>query len=93
MITIPAQVRARLGIREGSKVEFVETEEGVLLVPLKTLKELRGVFKAHDREMRQAIRELEREHRGKCVTERGAGAGCGGSYPAFPSRSASEEIL
>ena len=63
MITIPARVRTRLGIREGSKVEFVEMEEGVLLVPLKTLKELRGAFKGPDKTMRRAIRELEREHR------------------------------
>ena len=68
MITIPAGIRSRLGIKEGSKVEFVETEEGVLLVPLKTLRELRGAFKGHEKAMREAIRELEREHREEART-------------------------
>ncbi len=68
MITIPVQICTRLGIREGSKVEFVETEEGVLLVPLKTLGELRGALKDHDKAMREGIRELEKEHREEAGT-------------------------
>ena len=63
MVTIPAKFRAKYGIREGSKVEFVEAEDGIHMIPLKSLRELRGAFKGHEKEMSEAFRELEREHR------------------------------
>lgn len=63
MVTIPARIRVKYGIREGSKLEFVEIEDGVLLVPLKTLRQLRGAFKTHEKAVRKGILELEREHR------------------------------
>ncbi len=63
MVTIPARIRRRYGINEGSKVEFVESGESVLLVPLKSLKELRGALKEHEKPLRRAFRELEKEHR------------------------------
>ncbi len=63
MVTIPAKIMEKYGLRQGSKVEFVETEEGLLLFPVKTLKELRGAFKNHEKTIREGIRELEREHR------------------------------
>ncbi len=63
MVTIPAKIMEKYGLRQGSKVEFVETEEGLLLFPVKTLKELRGAFKNHEKSIRKGIRELELEHR------------------------------
>ncbi len=63
MVSIPARIREKYGIREGSKVEFVESDEGVLLVPIKSLSELRGAFKPYEKLVREGIRELEREHR------------------------------
>lgn len=63
MVSIPARIRERYGIHEGSKLEFVESDEGVLLVPVKSLFELRGAFKSHEKLIREGIRELEREHR------------------------------
>ncbi len=63
MITIPAKIREKYGFKQGSKLEFVDTDEGILLIPVKNLRELRGSFKSHEKVMRQAIRELEREHR------------------------------
>ncbi len=63
MVTIPARIRKRYGINEGSKVEFVESGESVLLVPLKSLKELRGALREHEKLLRRAFRELEKEHR------------------------------
>jgi len=63
MITIPARIREKYRIKQGSKFEFVEYEDGLLLVPVKTLRELRGSFKPHEKVMREAIRELEGEHR------------------------------
>ena len=63
MVSIPARIRERYGIREGSKLEFIESDEGVLLIPVRSLGELRGAFKAHEKLVREGIRELEREHR------------------------------
>jgi AbrB family looped-hinge helix DNA binding protein len=45
-VTIPKVVRDSLGLREGDRVDFVETDQGVLLVPAtKDVKALRGMFK------------------------------------------------
>ncbi len=63
MVTIPAKFMEKYGLRQGTKLVFVDTEEGILLFPLNTLKELRGAFKSHEKVIRQGIRELEREHR------------------------------
>ena len=63
MVTIPSRIRRKYGLHQGSKVEFVEVEEGIFLVPLKTLKELRGAAGKDANLMLEAVRELEREHR------------------------------
>ena len=63
MVTIPAKIRSKYSFKQGSKVGFVETEGGVLLIPVRSLRELRGTLKSHEKVMRQAIIELEREHR------------------------------
>lgn len=63
MVTIPAKIRRKYGLRQGSKIEFAEIEEGVLLVPLKSLRELRGVAKEKSGLLVSAVKELEREHR------------------------------
>jgi len=63
MVSIPVRIREKYGIREGSKVEFVESEEGLLLVPVRSLTELRGALKGHEKLVREGIRELDREHR------------------------------
>jgi AbrB family looped-hinge helix DNA binding protein len=63
MVTIPSRIRRKYGLHQGSKVEFVEVEEGIFLVPLKTLEELRGAAGKDAKLMIEAVRELEREHR------------------------------
>src|SRR5207245_10310729 len=63
MVSIPARIRERYGIREGSKLEFIESDEGVLLIPVRSLGELRGASRAHEKLVREGTRELEREHR------------------------------
>lgn len=35
IIVIPKEIRKKLGLEKGSKVEFRTTEEGVLILPLK----------------------------------------------------------
>ncbi len=63
IVTIPARIRRKYSLRQGSKVEFVEIEEGIFLVPLKSLRELRGAAGGRSRLVLDAVRELEKEHR------------------------------
>jgi AbrB family looped-hinge helix DNA binding protein len=63
MVTIPSRIRKKYSLRQGSKVEFVEIDGGLLLVPLKSLRELRGAGKEKYGALISAVRELEREHR------------------------------
>ena len=45
-VTIPKVVRDALGLKEGDRVDFIETERGVLIVPAtRDLRTLRGMFK------------------------------------------------
>lgn len=45
-ITVPVEVRRALGLRTGSKVEFVPTERGVyeLVVRTGSIQDLKGMF-------------------------------------------------
>ena len=45
-VTIPNEIRKKLGIRTDDKVDFVVEGDRVVLVPVKTLKDLRGAVKA-----------------------------------------------
>ena len=63
MVTIPARIRRKYSLTQGSKVEFVEIEEGLFLVPVKSLRELRGAARERSKLMLEAVRELEKEHR------------------------------
>jgi AbrB family looped-hinge helix DNA binding protein len=64
-VTIPVKIRKKLRLRKGSKVKFVETEEGALLVPAPSFEELRGVIA---REIAyKMIKELEEERRQEAI--------------------------
>ena len=63
MVTIPARIRRKYGIKEGMKVKFVELDGAVLMIPLMSLRRLRGIDKEHTEDLREAIRELNAEHR------------------------------
>ena len=63
MVTIPARIRRKYSLRHGSKVEFVEIEEGIFLVPVRSLRELRGAARQGSKPLLGAVKELEREHR------------------------------
>ena len=58
-VTIPVKIRKKYNLKRGSKVKFLETEKGALLIPAPTFEELRGVFSkdlAHE-----IVRELQEE--------------------------------
>ena len=63
MVNIPAKIRRRYGIKEGTRVLFVETESGVKLIPLPPISELFGLDKEKKEVLLEAIRELQHEHR------------------------------
>jgi antitoxin PrlF len=45
-VTIPKAVRESLGLETGDRIEFVGTDKGIVIVPVKRdLKALRGMFK------------------------------------------------
>ena len=63
--TIPKTVRDALGLEAGDRVDFVDTDKGILLVPAKRdLKSLRGMFKGRRpkpatlEEIKRAISEI-----------------------------------
>jgi AbrB family looped-hinge helix DNA binding protein len=60
-VTIPAEIRRKYKLKKGSRVKFVETEEGILLVPIVPLEELFGIDKDAKETIYQMIRELQEE--------------------------------
>ena len=68
-VTIPSEIRKRHGFEKGSKVGFVETDEGVLIVPVIPLEELCGVDKDREDVVLWMIRELQAEHRKEASNE------------------------
>jgi bifunctional DNA-binding transcriptional regulator/antitoxin component of YhaV-PrlF toxin-antitoxin module len=63
MVTIPADMKRKYGFTEGGKVTFIEQDVGILIVPKKNLIDYYGIDEAHAEELKQAIRELDGEHR------------------------------
>lgn len=43
MITIPAEIAKKYGIKKSTKIEVIDTDHGILLVPIVPLDELFGV--------------------------------------------------
>jgi AbrB family looped-hinge helix DNA binding protein len=44
-ITLPKSVRERLGIQAGDRIEFIESEEGFLVVPAtRDIRSLKGII-------------------------------------------------
>jgi bifunctional DNA-binding transcriptional regulator/antitoxin component of YhaV-PrlF toxin-antitoxin module len=39
-ITIPAKIMRKYGIREGMRVKFVESDAGILMIPIPKLEDL-----------------------------------------------------
>lgn len=63
MVTIPSSIRRKYGIREGDRVQFVEVDGAIMMIPTKSLSEMHGMDKAHAKALLQGVRELNREHR------------------------------
>ena len=50
-------------MKKGSRVKFIETEQGALIVPVLTLADLRGIDKERKEIVHKMIRELQVERR------------------------------
>jgi len=50
-------------IKEGMRVKFIESETGILMIPIPKLEDLRGMDRQHAALITEGIRELEAEHR------------------------------
>jgi bifunctional DNA-binding transcriptional regulator/antitoxin component of YhaV-PrlF toxin-antitoxin module len=60
-VTIPVEIRKKYKLRRGSKVRFLDTEHGALLVPAPSFEELRGIL---SKEVAyEIIKELQVERR------------------------------
>jgi AbrB family looped-hinge helix DNA binding protein len=66
-VTIPVKIRKKYNLRRGSKVKFLETEQGALLVPSPTFEELRGVMKKEA--AYRIVKELQAERKREATTE------------------------
>ncbi|MBC7113655.1 MAG: AbrB/MazE/SpoVT family DNA-binding domain-containing protein [Candidatus Methanomethyliales bacterium] len=63
MVTIPVEIMRKYGIKEGMKVKFIETDAGILVIPIPKLEDLRGVDRQHAALIIEGIKELGVEHR------------------------------
>ena len=67
-ITLPKEVRRKLGVETGDRVEFVETEEGMfaLIAATRDIRELKGAIG-------KPARAVNVEDMNRAITRRGAG--------------------
>jgi len=63
MVTIPSSIRRKFGIKDEDKVQFVEVDGAVMMIPVKSLAEMHGMFRDHAKTLIEGVRELDREHR------------------------------
>ena len=68
-VTVPAEVRRKVGLGKGSQIDFVETDGGVLIVPVIPFQELRGADRDRKRVVYRMIRETQRERALEAVEE------------------------
>lgn len=61
--TIPAKIRRKYGIEEGTRLEVIETDEGILFKPIKSTVDLAGsgAKYATPEEMKKLLDKLREE--------------------------------
>ncbi len=63
MINLPSKIRKKYGLTPGSKVVFIESDSGILMLPVPPIMKLFGAMREHKAALIEAIRELNEEHR------------------------------
>jgi antitoxin PrlF len=61
-ITLPARVRTELGIRKKDKVQFLVRDGELVIKPLRSFRELRGILSPKKGDPRKAAREAAAKH-------------------------------
>jgi AbrB family looped-hinge helix DNA binding protein len=62
-VSIPSNIRNKYGLRRGAKVEFIDTEEGIVIVPVTPIRALFGADKTRKKLVRDMVREIHEERR------------------------------
>jgi AbrB family looped-hinge helix DNA binding protein len=62
-VSIPSNIRNKYGLRKGAKVEFIDTEEGIVIVPVTPIRALFGADKSRKKLVRDMVREIHEERR------------------------------
>lgn len=62
-ITIPIPIRRKYGIGRGSRMKFVETAEGIQLIPLVSVRSLFGMDRERSAEIHAMAKEILRERK------------------------------
>lgn len=63
MVNIPARLRARYGLKPGSRVVFVEEDSRIIMIPVPPMMDLFGIDREHAKVVKEAMRELSAERR------------------------------
>ncbi len=61
-ITLPAKIRAILGIRSKDKVQFIIRDNEIIIKPLRSFRELRGTIRPKKGEPRKVARAAVARH-------------------------------
>lgn len=61
-ITLPAKIRAILGIRSKDKVQFIIRDNEIVIKPLRSFRELRGTIKPKKGGPRKVARDAVARH-------------------------------
>jgi len=62
-VAIPSHIRNKYGVRKGAKVEFIDTDEGIIIVPAFPIQSLFGVDKSRKKLVSEIVHEIHEERR------------------------------
>ena len=62
-VSIPSEIRKKYGLRKGAKVEFLDTDEGIVIVPVVPFEALFGADRSRKKLVRDMVHEIHEERR------------------------------
>jgi AbrB family looped-hinge helix DNA binding protein len=62
-VSIPSRIRKKYDLQKGAKVEFIDTVEGILMIPTIPIENLFGVDKSRMELVYKMVREIHDERR------------------------------
>lgn len=70
-VTLPVELRRKLGLTRGSHVRFVETSEGVVIVPIIPFEKLEGIDRNRKKLVYKIIKEIHKERKREALEQIG----------------------